>query len=304
MRVSKLLVFFLLCIQWSWLQASDTKTTFDLKHACALGFVQGFTEFLPVSSTGHMILLNDVFFRPPSTMSKVEQSRNASLLNHYVVCVQLGTILTLLLFYRREVWSIIKGVCGHDGAGLCLGLNVCLAFIPVGLAGFFLGDWIQLYLYNRISVISAIFVGGLVIFWIEFHRARARIRCDLSSMPIKVALGIGLLQMLALWPGLSRSLVTIAGGVLCGLSLVQAIHVSFLLGLLTSTVATSYQCLKHGAEMLQTMEFLPICAGIIVAFVVGMATIRLFFSYLKHRGLRLFAYYRVILALVFTFLTK
>lgn len=285
-----LIVLILTIMPWR-LQADSEKIS--TQQALALGVVQGLTEFLPVSSTGHMILVNECCFKSKKTS---EQRQNA--LNNYMVCIQLGTILTLLLFFRKEVLRIIRGVLGKDKIGFKLGWNVGLAFIPAGLAGFFLDDYIQRF-YNRTCVANALIVGGIVLSVMEYFRRRNNQQFkDLYAMSWIMALTIGLFQMVALWPGFSRSLATIMGGVCVGLGLIQAIRFSFLLGLLTSLVATGYKFLKNGSEILMLMDGSTCFLGILVAFLIGTSTIYSFFKYLEKNGLSIFGYYRIFIGIL------
>lgn len=264
-------------------------------HAATLGVVQGITEFLPVSSTGHMILVNDCCFKPSTCVQKS--------LEDYMVCIQLGTILTLLLFYRREVVRILKGwFLGKDKAGFQLGLNVGVAFIPAGLLGFLLDGFIQAHFYNKTFIALSLFVGGTIILWLERYRAKhpGYIE-DVYNLSLRSAIIIGLFQMIALWPGFSRSLATIMGGIFVGLTLVQAIRFSFLLGLLTSFVATVYKLLKHGSDIFQTIPLDTYLLGIVIAFIVGISTIALFLRFLQNNGLKFFGYYRLLIGLLLSF---
>lgn len=273
-------------------QANSEKIS--TQQALTLGVVQGLTEFLPVSSTGHMILVNECCFQEATTS---KHTQNA--LNNYMVCIQLGTIFTLLLFYRKDVFRIICGVMGKDKVGFKLGWNVGLAFIPAGLVGFLLDDFIQRF-YNRTCVANALVVGGFALLIMEYWRSQnANRKCkDMYAISWFTALCIGLFQIIALWPGFSRSLATIMGGICVGLSLVQAIHFSFLLGLLTSLVATGYKFLKNGSELLQLMDGGTCFLGIFVSFLVGISAIYFFFSYLQKNGLTLFGYYRIFIGIV------
>ncbi|MDR0647287.1 MAG: undecaprenyl-diphosphate phosphatase [Puniceicoccales bacterium] len=292
---------------YGWVNANpmlNATVHLDVGHACALGLTQGITEFLPVSSTGHMILVNELFLKSGTDyLGKVLNSTQIAL-NHYMVCIQLGTIWVLILFYRREIKKMLAGLTGKNSEGLRLALHMVVAFIPVGLLGFVGGDWIQTHLYNRSCVLAAVFTGGIFIFFVENYRKRRQVRWTLDNMPLKVALGIGLFQLIALWPGFSRSLATIVGGIMLGMSLVQSIHFSFLLGLLTSTIATGYKFLKNGSEMLQSLDAVSMLMGIMVAFAVGLVTIHAFFGYLKKNGLGIFGYYRLGLAVIFTIFAK
>ena len=275
-----------------WMVRGDSEKI-STQQALTLGVVQGLTEFLPVSSTGHMILVNECCFK--STEAS-EQTQNA--LNNYMVCIQLGTILTLLLFFRKDVLRIICGVLGKDKVGFKLGWNVGLAFIPAGLLGFFLDDYIQQF-YNRACVANALIIGGIILLVMEYLRRRSKREFkDLYAMSWTMALTIGLFQMVALWPGFSRSLATIMGGVFVGLNLIQAIRFSFLLGLLTSLVATGYKFLKNGNEILMLMDGSTCLLGVAVAFLIGTSTIYSFFKYLEKNGLSIFGYYRIFIGIL------
>lgn len=290
-------------------------SSFALSHAIALGITQGITEFLPVSSTGHMILVNGYFLNklPVQAYEKTSTPTRHSIrveraLKNYMVCIQLGTIFTLVFFYRKEILRMLHGLFGKDKQGFLLLKNLVLAFFPVGVLGFLFGNWIHEHLYSHTMVVLALVLGALAIFCVEARCLRKKSPMEnvssLFGLSTWTALGIGLFQVLALWPGLSRSLVTILGGVLLGLSLLQAIHFSFLLGLLTSGVATTYKLLTAGSEMLNTLSGSSMALGIGMAFIFGLATIHAFLGYLKTHGLRLFAYYRMVLALLFVILAN
>ncbi len=266
-------------------------------QAATLGVVQGIMEFLPVSSTGHMILVNECCFKT-SGHDHVQKS-----LEDYMVCIQLGTILTLLLFYRRDVIRILKGwFLGKDKIGFQLGLNVGVAFIPAGLLGFLLDGFIQTHFYNKTFIALSLFIGGAIILWLERFRAKhpGHIE-DVYNLSLRSAIIIGLFQMIALWPGFSRSLATIMGGIIVGLTLIQAIKFSFLLGLLTSFVATVYKLLKHGSDIFQTIPMDTYLLGIVLAFIVGISTIALFLRFLQKNGLKIFGYYRLLIGVLLSF---
>lgn len=287
----RLFVYLFLCFMPLLTQADSEKIS--KSQALTLGVIQGLTEFLPVSSTGHMILVNEYFFQGKK---QTEQIKNV--LNNYMVCIQLGTILTLLLFYRKDIKRIIYGLIGKDTVGFKLGFNVGLAFIPVGILGFLLDGYIQRF-YTQSCVASALIIGGLMLLIMEYLRTRQNCNFqDMYTMSWKTALCIGFIQIIALWPGFSRSLATIMGGIFVGLNLVQAIHFSFLLGLLTSLIATSYKFLKNGNEILTLMDGNTCFLGIFIAFLVGSSTIYYFFKYLQKNGLNIFGYYRIFIGLL------
>ena len=263
------------------------------EQAIALGAVQGTTEFLPVSSTGHMILVNEIFFKD------TYQTEQKAQIDNYMVCIQLGTILTLLLFYRKYVLRILKGWLGRDKLGFRLGLNVGVAFVPAGLLGFFCDGFIQENFYTRNFIATALWVGGLMILLLEIYRKHRPARMDdVYQLTVRSAFIIGLFQIIALWPGFSRSLATIMGGIIVGLNLVQAINFSFLLGLLTSSVACGYKFLKGGTDFLNAIPLDTGLLGVLVAFVVGMSTIAVFLRYIKAKGLKIFGWYRIFVGIL------
>lgn len=290
MIIRSLFILFTL-LPWN-LQAD--KGCISKSHAATLGVFQGITEFLPVSSTGHMILVNDCFFKSTENI----QVQNS--VENYMVCIQLGTILTLLLFYRKDVFRILNGwFLRKDQAGFNLGLNVGVAFIPAGLLGFILDGFIQEHFYNKSFIALSLLVGGGVILWLErLRQKKSGALNDIYKLPLRTAVIIGLFQTIALWPGFSRSLATIMGGIIVGLTLTQAIKFSFLLGLLTSSVATLYKLLKHGSEIFQSIPIDTYLLGIAVAFIVGISTISLFLRFLQKNGLKIFGYYRILIGLL------
>lgn len=263
------------------------------EQAVVLGVIQGATEFLPVSSTGHMVLANELLFK--KTYAAAEKAH----VDNYMICIQIGTILTLLLFYRKYVLRILKGWLGRDRSGFTLGLNVGIAFIPAGLLGFFFDGFIQKYFYTRNFIATSLLIGGMAIFFLEIYRKKhtARIN-DIYELPLRSALIIGLFQIIALWPGFSRSLATIIGGIIVGFNLVQAVNFSFLLGLLTSSVASIYKLLKGGTAFLDAIPWDTGSLGILVSFMVGMSTIVVFLRYIQRNGLKIFGWYRIFIGIL------
>lgn len=263
------------------------------EQAITLGIIQGATEFLPVSSTGHMVLANEILFKDTYSSEKKVHVDN------YMVYIQIGTILTLLLFYRKHVLRILRGWIGKDKLGFRLGLNVGVAFIPAGLLGFFCDGFIQKFFYTRNFIAASLLVGGVIILLLEAYRKRCPARMDdIYQLTVHSAWIIGLFQMIALWPGFSRSLATIIGGIVVGFNLVQAIHFSFLLGLLTSSVASGYKLLKSGKDFFEAIPWDINLLGVFVAFIVGWSTIAIFLRYIKRNGLRIFGWYRILIGIL------
>ena len=300
MNKAKHLFFLSLCVfAKSFLSADSDSAKIMTAQAVALGAIQGITEFLPVSSTGHMILANEKMF-------SVSQNGNAQkeAIDSYMVCIQLGTILTLLLFYRKQICRIFLGCLGKDRVGFKLGFNVGIAFIPAGLIGFLLDGFIQAYFYNSLWISIALIAGGFVILNLKKISRKRKAYRDIYDLSLCSAWVIGLFQVIALWPGFSRSLATILGGIWIGFNLIQAIHFSFLLGLLTSTVAMLYKFLKHSDVLLQYIDGASAWLGIGTAFVLGMLTIKIFFKFLQKHDLTVFGYYRIFIGIILLFCLK
>ena len=261
-----------------------------LSQAVTLGVIQGITEFLPVSSTGHMIIANECFFHAS------QQSRSLQVaLNNYIVCINFGTLLVLLLFFRKNIRRILNGFCGKDTKGFRLAFNLGIAFIPVGILGLLTDKTLERF-YTPTCVATGLILGSICIFLMENFRKTHNHCCDdFYDLSVARVLFIGLLQTVALWPGFSRLLATVLGGILVGLTLTQALRFSFLLSLLTTALATSYKFLKHGDVLLQATDGGTVIIGIAVAFIVGMAVVSLLFRFLKNNGLRIFGWYRLAL---------
>lgn len=257
-------------------------------EALLLGAVEGLTEYLPVSSTGHLLL---------AQRSLGLEAGGAA--NAYAICIQAGAILAVAGLYRRRVAQMARGLAGRDGEGAHLLACIATAFVPAAVVGLLFDDWIEARLFGLWPVVSSWFVGGCLI--LAFRRVRnapaAGGVLDLATLRPSAALLIGLAQILALWPGTSRSLVTIVGGLLVGLSLTAAVEFSFLLGLATLLAATAYKALGHGSEMLATFGAANLVLGLLSAWLFAVLSVRWMISWLERHGLGLFGWYRVALAL-------
>lgn len=282
-------------------QAASKGSTMSLNQAIVLGAIEGLTEYLPVSSTGHLLIAGHVMnIGGTSSASPAASVKEA--LDAYTICIQIGAILAVLGLYFRRVRQMLRGLAGKDVQGRRLLLNVTAGFVPAGVIGLLFNGMIKTYLFGTWPVIVAWFVGGwaiLIVCW----RNKAKKRPADSGLSIeqlcwRMALVIGFAQCIAMWPGVSRSLVTIVGGLLIGLSVPAAVEFSFLLGLVTLGAATGYDLLKHGQLMLQTFDALTLAVGIAVAFVSAILSVKWMVSYLHRHGLVIFGYYRVGLALV------
>jgi undecaprenyl-diphosphatase len=274
-----------------------------LGQAVVLGLVEGVTEYLPVSSTGHLLLAQRAMGIGVSTsLDPLARERAKRAADAYAICIQAGAILAVLGLYVRRVRQMILGLAGKDPSGLRLVVNIFAGFFPAALLGLIFADPIKTYLFGPWPVVIAWFVGGLAILVVAWWR-KARGYAPGTGKPLEaltwqLALLIGIAQCVAMWPGVSRSLMTIVGGVLIGLSLPAAVEFSFLLGVVTLGAATCYDGLKHGHTMLETFDILSLSAGLVVAFISAVVAVKWMVAYLNRHGLAVFGYYRVVLAAV------
>lgn len=265
-------------------------------QALLLGLVEGITEYLPISSTGHLLLTERLIGIAHSTAADA-----------YAICIQAGAIAAVLVLYHGRIRQIAAGFAGRSDEGRRLGLNILAAFIPAAVLGMLLQKVIKKYLFAGEAwglwpVVAAWFVGGVAILAANaFGRRREekhRPQRELSELTIPMSLIIGVSQCVALWPGTSRSLVTIVGGILVGLRMRAAVEFSFLLGLLTLGAATSYDAVQHGREMLAAYGPTSIAIGFAAAWISAVVAVKWMVDYLNRHGLELFGYYRIALAVV------
>ncbi|MDA8163973.1 MAG: undecaprenyl-diphosphate phosphatase [Desulfobacteraceae bacterium] len=280
-----------------------------------LGVVEGITEFLPVSSTGHLILADHFLGLDDSTpvasahgRSQAEIAPGPAVMtvkeatDAYLIVIQFGAIAAVLIICWGRVRSVLMGVLGKDRRGLLLARNLLVAFVPAVVIGLLLEKLIDRYLFNTWPVIAAAFAGGLLILAAEGWRARrhpsADAGPDLHELSVGQSLMIGLLQCVAMWPGTSRSMMTMIGGYLAGLSPVRSAEFSFLLGLITLGAASCYKALKAGPAMLHIFAPGPLLLGLVVATVFAAIAVKWMVGYLGRHGMGVFAWYRMALALV------
>jgi undecaprenyl-diphosphatase len=274
-----------------------------LLEAAILGIVEGITEYLPISSTGHLILAS-------SLMGLTERVDKDSL-DAFNIVIQGGAILAVLGLYRKRVWQMIEGLRGRDPAGLGLAINIVVAFLPAAVLGLLLASTIRRHLFFPLPVLSALAVGGVIMILIGNWRrpmddssgaVGVRAYVDLESLTVRRALVIGLLQCFAMWPGTSRSMVTIVGAMIVGMRPRQAAEFSFLLGLPTLGAACVYSGAKNlmggGVNMVDAIGAAPLLAGLIVATLSAALAVKWLVSFLTHHGLAIFGWYRLALCVV------
>ncbi len=292
--------------------------TVDYVDGFILGLVEGITEFLPVSSTGHLIvsnyflgLDNDRIVQRDKSDGSILMDRHGEVLtlkhvcDAYVVIIQFGAILAVALIYWKRILSILSGLLGRDKKGLLLCRNLLMAFIPAAVIGLLLDRYIEHYLFGIAPVAFALFAGGILMLIVDRWRKRKALNpgpehkeIDLSDLTVRQSMIIGFLQCIAMWPGTSRSMMTIVGGYLVGLNPVRSAEFSFLLGLITLTAASAYKTLQMGTVMMKTLSIGPIAFGLLVACLSAFFAVRWMIAYLTKHGLGIFAYYRFLLAFV------
>lgn len=251
--------------------------------ALVLGIVEGITEFLPVSSTGHLILAQRAL--------GIEGGEAA---DAYAICIQAGAILAVLGLYRQRVAQMARGIVAQDVAGRALLINVVIAFFPAAIVGLLFNDPIDAWLFGLWPVVIAWAVGGVVILLLRGRSGTLAIH----EITPKTAALIGLAQCLALWPGTSRSLATILGAVMLGVSIPAAVEFSFLLGVVTLGAATAYSGLKHGDVMLTTFGIGPLLVGFASAAISAAVAVKWLVGWLQSHGMEVFAVWRIGLAIL------
>jgi undecaprenyl-diphosphatase len=269
-------------------------TGLNYLDAVVLGVVEGLTEYLPVSSTGHLILVDRWLSGESVTSESEERARNA-----YLIIMQGGAILAVLLLYWARVKTVFLGILGRDPEGLALGTRLFLAFLPAAGIGLLLKDWIEAVLFNPGAVCLALAVGAFLMIAAEWSRKKhppKKMLERMEDMNLRQAITIGLMQCLAMWPGMSRSMMTIVAGYRCGLSPKAAAEFSFLLGLITLGAASAYSLLRSWRDLAEHVSLGPALMGVIVATIVAFVAVKWFVGFLSRHGLLAFAIYRLILA--------
>ena len=265
-------------------------------YAAILGIVEGITEYLPVSSTGHLILVSRLL------------GLEGDGVDAFAVVIQLGAILAVVVQYRRLLWERTTGLVKGERASISLLVALTLGFAPTAMAGLLLRKAIKAALFGAKPVALALVVGGVVMIVIEALRAKKQRAAGgfagpktgldgLEHVTPWRAFVIGLGQCVSMWPGSSRSMCTIVTGQLTGLSTATAAEFSFLLGLPTLGAATLYEAYKSRAA-LAGVGGLNLAIGLVVSFLVAWAVIAGFIAYLKKRGLAPFGVYRILLGVV------
>jgi undecaprenyl-diphosphatase len=248
--------------------------------AAILGLVEGITEFLPISSTGHLIVAGSLL--------GFEGERAKT----FEIFIQLGAILAILWIYRSRFLELVQTAARSEESRRFI-WNLAIAFLPAAVAGLIFHRQIKQHLFGPIPVAWALMVGGLVMLLIERLKPVSKVS-DATGISPRQALGVGLAQVLSLFPGVSRSGATIMGGYALGLSRTAATEFSFFLSVPVMIAATGFDLLKS-REALSLADFPIFAIGFIVSFVSAVVVVRAFLRYIGHHSFTAFAWYRIVL---------
>jgi undecaprenyl-diphosphatase len=289
-------------------------------EAITLGVVEGVTEFLPISSTGHLIAITHLldldsehtlfdeageplWHRKPDGEDPGELLTVKLATQAYIVVIQFGAIAAIVPICWSQLMAMCRGLIGRDPKGLRLLVNLLIAFLPAAGLGLLVHDWVDENLFSMSAVIFALVAGALLMFfadlWPAWLKERQGFRAELTPLG---AAGIGVMQCLAMWPGTSRPMMTIVGGYFAGLAPGPAAGFSFLLGFVTLSAATIYKSYQSGDLIIQFFGWQNVLLGILVAGLTASISVRFFVKLLLRDGLSPFAWYRLALA-VFLLLT-
>ena len=255
----------------------------DIVTPIVLGIVEGLTEFLPVSSTGHLILATELL------------GYDADKWEVFNIVIQLGAILAVIVLYWRTFWAVLRGLVRRDATSIRFVRNVLVGFLPAAVIGLALHKKIEGLLGNAMVVAVALILGGMAILAIEWRAKKESIR-GVSELPLGTTLGIGFIQCLAMIPGVSRSGATIMGALTLGVERRTAAEFSFFLAIPTMLGATTVELMKHRHELTApgAVGLGTIGIGFVVSFLVALVVIRAFVSVISRHGFAPFAWYRIV----------
>lgn len=273
-----------------------TESTWFYLKALFLGVVEGFTEFIPVSSTAHLLILGD-WINFSSGDNKV-----------YEVVIQFGSILAVMWIFRARLWQLARGVLSQDRGELMFARNLIIAFLPAAVIGALAIGFIKTLFHNPAVFVFTLVAGGLIMLWVERKPHYAKHADEtvasqhatahtLEQITWKQALVVGFAQCVAMVPGTSRSGATIIGGMLAGIQRKTATEFSFFLAMPTMLAATVYDFYKHGA-VLSDQQLAGIVIGFVAAFLSALVVVRAVLNFVSRHTYRPFAWYRIGLGLV------
>lgn len=270
------------------MEAGDT--AMSIPEALLLGIVEGVTEFLPISSTGHLTVTQQLL-----GLTATEEAKAAA--DAYAIVIQAGAIVAVLGIYRVRVTTAVASIFGRGrdvDAGRRLLAALIGGFVPAAIIGLALDDWIKERLFGIWPVVGAWIVGGVaILLWKNTGGHR-----PLETLGLREGLIIGAAQVLALWPGTSRSLVTILAALAIGYSMSAAVEFSFLLGLVTLGAATVYEALGSGAIIIDAFGLAAPVVGFVAAFVSAAIAVTWMVTYLQTKSLDIFGWYRIAIGVI------
>lgn len=260
----------------------------DLIRSIILGIVEGITEWLPISSTGHLIIIEEL----------IGYISSDAFMEMFDVVIQLGAILAVVVIYFKKLNPFDREKTQVEKTNtINLWIKVIIACIPAAVIGLLFDDWLEEHLFNSTVVAIALIVYGVAFIVIENRRNRDGIKCkNLDKMPLQTAVGIGLFQVLALVPGTSRSGSTIIGGLLLGTTRYVATEFTFFLAIPVMLGASLLKLVKFGLPSFY--ELVMLIVGMFVSFVVSVLAIKFLLSYIKKNNFKIFGYYRIALGII------
>jgi undecaprenyl-diphosphatase len=254
----------------------------NIIQSIILSIIEGLTEFLPISSTGHMILASSIMNIPEDAFVKT-----------FEISIQIGAIMAIVLLYAKRFLQ-----------GISIYLKLAIAFIPTGIIGFLAYPYIKTYLFNPIVVSISLVLGGIVLILIDKKVVGQESKtAELENISYKNAFFIGLFQSISMIPGVSRAAATIVGGIFNGLDKKQAIEFSFLLAVPTMFAATGYDLYKTTIGF-SGHEIFLLSLGLVVAFITAWIAVKVFVKIVQNYGFKYFGYYRIIIGIIFLLLIK
>lgn len=276
--------------------ATSTGSAMTVWKAAVLGIVEGVTEYLPISSTGHLLVASDLLGLGTS-------EADIAAANTYAIAIQFGAILAVAGLFWTRFRDMLLGLVGRSESGRHLLVVLVIAFAPAAVLGFLFDDAIESVLFAPWPIIAAWLVGGVGILALEHYgliprRGDAPVDGEdpLTQITYRQAFIIGLVQTVAMWPGTSRSLMAILGALLVGVGMAAAVEFSFLLGFLTLSAASFYAVLTDGGELVDQFGIIDPLVGLLFAFVSAVVAIKWMVGYLQQHSLSIFGWYRIVAA--------
>lgn len=275
---------------------STTESAMTVWKAALLGIIEGVTEYLPISSTGHLLVASDLLGLGTS-------DADVAAAKTYAIAIQFGAILAVAGLFWKRFRDMLLGLVGRSESGRHLLIVLIIAFAPAAVLGFLFDDKIESALFSPWPIIAAWLIGGIGILALEHFGMiprRADVPADgkdpLTQITYRQALVIGLVQTIAMWPGTSRSLMAILGALLVGVGMTAAVEFSFLLGFLTLSAASFYAVLTDGGALVDQFGIVDPLVGLLFAFVSAVLAIRWMVGYLQQHSLSIFGWYRIVAA--------